>query len=119
MISIYSTLKDRTIHRTVSRIAKALPDTEFEYIIEHTVPKAMTLEEIKLATTSDSTMQYLTKLIQSNQWHSLDSQQQSVDSDVSLADLKLFQNVRDELSVDAINGLILHGSRIVLPAVLR
>ena len=108
-------------------VAKALPDTEFEdtatrylnFIIEHTVPKAMTLEEIKLATTSDSTMQYLTKLIQFNQWHSLDSQQQSVDSDVSLADLKLFRNVRDELSVDAINGLILRGSRIVLPAVMR
>ena len=108
-------------------VAKALPDTEFEdtatrylnFIIEHTVPKAMTLENIKLATTSDSTMQYLTKLIQSNQWHSLDSQQQSVDSDVSLADRKLFRNVRDELSVDAINGLILRGSRIVLPAVLR
>ena len=79
-------------------VAKALPDTEFEdtatrylnFIIEHMVPKAMTLEEIKLATTSNSTMQYLTKLTQSNQWHSLDSQQQSVDSDVSLADLKLF-----------------------------
>ena len=79
----------------------------------------MTLEEIRLAITSDSTMQHLIQLIHPKQWHSLDSQQQSVYSDVSSADLKLFRNVRDELSVDAINGIILRGSRIVLPAVLR
>ena len=48
------------------------------FIIEHTVPKAMTLEEIQQETKFDNTLQHLVHLIQFNQWNSLDSKNQTI-----------------------------------------
>ena len=64
----------------------------------------MTLEDIKTATDEDKTLKGVRAAIKLNEWH----------YDV----VKPFKNIKDELTVTS-NGLILRGSRIVIPESLQ
>ena len=64
----------------------------------------MTLEDIKTATDEDRTLKGLRAAVKLNEWH----------YDV----VKPFKNIKDELTVTS-NGLILRGSRIVIPESLH
>ena len=81
-----------------------LTEQYINYLTGNYVPKAMTLEDIKTATDEDKTLKGLRAAIKLNEWH---------------YDLvKPFKNIKDELTVTS-NGLILHGSRIVIPESLQ
>ena len=79
----------------------------------HSTPKAMSLQEIKQATKADRTLQKLVKLIRRNKWAEI---KDSDPTQVNVAELKLFNRVRDELTVSEANDLILKGTRIVIPS---
>ena len=73
------------------------------YVCNQAVPKAMTLQEIKLESEKDVLLQALIKAIETDNWTHPEVQE--------------YRNVKDELS--AYQGIVLRGNRIVVPKVLR
>ena len=67
------------------------------FISHHTVPVAIDLEEVKRETLNDHTPQRVIKSIRNNNWHKMDSQNLRLDTKT----FKSFQNVKDELTVNA------------------
>ena len=74
------------------------------YIEQSSIPKAMTVEQIKTATDADKTLKGLRAAIKLGQWN--------------YAVVKPFKALKDELTVTT-NGIILRGSRIVIPESLQ
>ncbi len=74
------------------------------FIAERAVPKAMTLEEIAKATEDDAVLQQVLHCLSLNHWPNDPG-------------LQKFSRVRDELSTS--QGLLLRGTRIVMPKSLR
>ena len=98
---------------------QTVADYYVRFLTHHAVPKAMTLLEIQEATKTDQTLQYLAGIIRSNEWQSINSTLQTPGHDISIPELKAFSNVKDELTANEHDNIILRGSRIVLPASLR
>ena len=73
------------------------------YVRKQAVPKAMTLQEIKLELKKNISPQVLIKAIETDQWIHPEVQE--------------YRNVKDELLV--YRGTLLRGNRIVVPKVLR
>eukprot|EP00794_Sanderia_malayensis_P005113 gene5112-biopygen4171 len=74
------------------------------FITQHYVPKAMTVQEIARETKADTTLQRLQVAIRLNMWE---------------ADcLKPYRPIKDELTVGAL-GVILRGTRIIIPSSLQ
>ena len=98
-----------------------LADQYVHILSYHFVPKAMTLEQIKIATKQDLTLQKLVELIQNGNWYCINTPESldNIDPNIDIADLKSFRNVKDELTVDSDSSIILRGSRIVIPRNLR
>ena len=77
-------------------------DTEdyINFVVQHSVPKAMTLKEIEKATNEDTILKGLRAAICSNHW----------ETDI----IKPYKPFKDELTVSG-NNIVLRGSKIVLP----
>ena len=73
----------------------------------------MTLSEFQKATRADQTLQQLAKMICTNKWD-----EQNI-TGPDLADLKLFRKVKDDLTVNHDNSVILRGNRIVIPTSIQ
>ena len=73
------------------------------YVASHTIPKAMTKEEVKIATEEDPKLQCLLKAILSGDWR-----------DTKLNEYRRFQ---DEIS--AHDGLLLRDHRLIIPEKLQ
>ena len=69
------------------------------------MPSAVTLQEIKDATATDETLQNLARVITTQKWHEVGK------------DVGQYQQIKQELSVS--NGVILRGTRIVVPGRLQ
>ena len=80
-------------------------DAYVNFVTVNALPDAVSLQEIQNETLKDKTLQCLSEVLLSQQW-------QKVSNDVSA-----FKHVRQELSVA--NGVILRGTRIVIPETLR
>ena len=98
----------------VSHVDERSAERYVNFIASHSTPKAMSLENIKRATKLDKTLQKLIEQIRRNKWVDMKD-----DSEVNVTELKLFSRVRDELTVSEDDGLILKGTRIVIPSELR
>lgn len=81
-----------------------MTESYINFVTTNSIPKAMTLEEIKKATDKDETLRAVRAAIKLNKWH--------YDS------VKQFKTVRDELSVTS-DGIVLRGTRIVIPESLQ
>eukprot|EP00794_Sanderia_malayensis_P014704 gene14704-biopygen11798 len=81
-----------------------MADEYVNFILQHAIPKSMTLDEIREATDNDRVLKALRAAIRLNRW----------DTDT----VKSFLSVKDELSIGTSN-IILRGSRIVIPASLQ
>ena len=74
------------------------------FITQHSVPKAMTVQEIACETKADTTLQRLQVAIRLNMWE---------------ADcLKPYRPIKDELTIGVL-GVILRGTRIIIPSSLQ
>ena len=82
---------------------KYVADEYVNYDCTNAVPKAMTLQEIKVKTVKDFTLQSLIKAIETDRW-----------TDLEILDYKRF---KDELLV--YSGVVLRGNKIVFPRKLR
>lgn len=74
------------------------------FLEQNSIPRAMTLEEISAATEADGTLTNLKTCIRTNKWNTTTAEP--------------FKHVRDELTITT-NGIILRGSRIVVPRKLQ
>ena len=81
-----------------------MAEEHVNFIAYNSVPKAMTLEEIEIATNQDDTLKGLRAAIKLNKWH----------YDV----VRPYKSIKDELTVTS-KGVILRGSRIVMPKSLQ
>jgi len=79
------------------------------FMIDQTVPKTMTLEQIQHATRADSTLQKLIKCIRTEDWRAARNN----------AELKPFYPIRNELTTTNTDDVVLRGTRIVMPAALQ
>ena len=86
------------------------------FITTHAVPKAMTVKEIQDAAKNDETLQHLAEIFHKQTLNSINDIQTSAEN---LNELKLFAKVRDELTVNEQLGIILRGTRIIMPYSLR
>ena len=101
----------------VSSVEQESAEQYVRFIATHSTPKAMSLVEIQQATKADKTLQKLIELIHTNEWAVIN--EDSSMPDVNVAELKLFSRVREELTVNETDDLILRGTRIVIPGALR
>ena len=83
---------------------QSIAEEYINYVVANAVPKAMTLDQIEKATLTDPVLQCVQACISSGTWP-------------KQADLKPFLQVSDELS--AHDGIILRGTRIVIPGNLQ
>ena len=87
-----------------------------QFIAESAAPKAIMLEDIKMATLEDATLQEAIRIIRGNRWHKIDEIE---NPDVDKDELKMLRNVKDELTVSSQNDVLLRNTRIVIPRKLR
>lgn len=80
-------------------------DAYVNFVITNAIPSAVTLQEIKDATATDETLQNLARVITTQKWHEVGK------------DVGQYQQIKQELSVS--NGVILRGTRIIVPGRLR
>ena len=93
-------------HPTAESCRKQEKMTEqyINFVAQNSVPKAMTLAEIIDATNSDAALTQVKDAIRTDKWDS--------------PAVKPFKPVKDELTTTS-QGIILRGTRIVIPAVLQ
>ena len=91
------------------------------FLAENAVPKAMTLNEIQKATKDDATLQTLIEIIRNRNWQSVYKPKQPFPDNVNQSDLTRFHKIREELTVTSHTegNIILRGTRIVIPELLR
>ena len=77
------------------------------YVIQHAVPKTMTLEEVKDATLEDQVLQNVRKAIESGTW------------DTNDLELQPYKRCADKLTVNNTQDVIMKGCRIVIPKSLQ
>ncbi|CAB4013330.1 Transposon Tf2-9 poly [Paramuricea clavata] len=101
---------------TDDRQFQTMADNYVCFLTQHA---AMTLPEIQQATVADSTLQILSNLITTGKWHLIDSLDVQSNPNVKVLDLKACEKIKTELTLNEHDGIILRGSRIVLPESLR
>ena len=82
-----------------------IADNYVNYLVNHIVPKSMTLHEIEMATLNDPLLQKVRECIRSGKWDKTDTH------------LTPYRVCADELSIAS--NVILRGTRIVIPQALQ
>lgn len=85
------------------------------FIAETSIPIAMKIEDVKVATSNDKTMLKAMEMVRTGRWFEI---KKLDDPDVSVEELQELSNVRDELTFPN-DSLLLRGNQIVLPIELR
>ena len=98
--------------------SSTMADEYVNFLVSHAVPKAMTLSDIQQATVTDTTLQCLVYLIQTASWNDLNHLPGNF-KDANIAELQAFQRIKEELTVNTQENVILRGSRIMIPTALR
>ena len=97
---------------------KLLAEEYVNFLASNAVPKAMTLSEVQLATQHDKTLQCIFWLIQNQQWHRIDDLPEE-HREANITELKLFRQVKEELTASEESSIILRNRCIVIPTALR
>ena len=92
-----------------------LAETYVNFITEQSVPKALTLEEVKKATQQDATLVKAMELTRSGRWHDT---KHFEEPSINASELKSLKEVKEELTCHS-DGILLKGNQIVLPTKLR
>ena len=87
-------------------VEERITDNHVNFIINHTVPKSMTLQEIKDATKGDVTLMNVKECLKTGKWE-------------EDTELKPYRLCTEELSMNQTGDLALKGSRIVIPKSLQ
>ena len=82
------------------------------YISENSVPKSMTLQEVRDATLSDKTLQEVAEFVKNGKWYKIQNEQDK-------EELLPYNKVKEELTVSPNSDLILRGQRLIIPKLLQ
>ncbi|RDH88672.1 MAG: hypothetical protein DIZ79_14650, partial [endosymbiont of Lamellibrachia luymesi] len=91
--------------------AQRMAEDFINHIADSSTPNAITLDEIKVHTRQDATLNKVIEVIRTGRWHDTANNES--------ADIAAFRNVRDELTVGENGDFLLRDSRIVIPTALR
>ena len=72
----------------------------------------MNMKEIQEETQNDKTLERLMDIIRTGTWNSV---KDPATGEENMNDLKLFAKIRDELTINEQFGIILRGTRIIMP----
>ncbi|CAB3987363.1 Hypothetical predicted protein [Paramuricea clavata] len=89
------------------QITSASAEEYVNYVTNCSVPKSMTLDEIKKETHNDPVLQKVKKCLEEGKWDEND------------LDLKPFRLCADELTYNASAGILLKNTRLVIPTALQ
>ena len=108
-------------HPSMDRDATEKQAEEYVHFIStHAVPKAMSLQEIQRSTKADPTLQKLAEFIHSDNWDSLSKPPASeFEEGVNVAELKSFKKIKEEITTNEDDSVLLRGTRIIVPFQLR
>lgn len=84
------------------------------FIAETSIPNAMTLEEVKTATSSDKTLMKAMEYVHTGRWFEIKT---SKDSEVNVKELQQLSNAHEELTCS--DNVLLYGCKIVMTTKLR
>ena len=83
------------------------------FLVNHTIPKAMTIQETISATREDPTIQAIKKALKHGQW------QLPSDPSIDVSSVQIFKTIKDELSLCEDSDTILHCNNVVILRSLR
>ena len=86
-----------------------------KFIASESMPRAMTLDEVKIATSNDKTMIQAIEFVKTGQWYKL---KDIYDIDIDIEELQVMRSVSGEL-VSSGDNILLRDNRVVLAASLR
>ena len=92
---------------------KTVADDYVNFLVNHTIPKAMTTQEIISATREDPTLQAVKKALKHGQW------QLPSDPSIDVSSFQIFKTIKDELSLCEDSDIILRCNNIVIPRSLQ
>ncbi|KAL8593283.1 hypothetical protein ACOMHN_009936 [Nucella lapillus] len=95
-----------------SHMAK-IADEYVNLMANHSVPKAMTLDEIANATKYDPTLKAVIKSVQTGFWHT------PTDTYIDVSSYQILKTFREELSVQNNGQVLLFGTQLVIPRSLQ
>jgi transposase InsO family protein len=84
------------------------------YVTETSIPKSMTVAEIKTNTKRDVTLQTIIEAVQTGRWDKAMNRE-----NINRSTITSFYKIREELSVVESGDLLLRGTRIVIPSQLQ
>ena len=84
-------------------------------VVSETVPKSINLEEIQTETKNDSLLPMIMSAIKNNSWRTLETQVLDCDKN-PFKNIKL---VKDELSINSDENVLLRSTRLVIPKALQ
>ena len=93
----------------------SLAEEYVAFISSEAIPHAMTLDEVKIASLKDKTMQKAIEYARTGKWHEIKTVK---DPDIDIEELLSYRNVRDELTVHC-DTVLLRNDKIVMPKLLR
>ena len=99
--------------KPVSREEK-IAEEYVNFVTNHAIPKAMTLEEVQTETKRDATLQAVKSSIQSGRWT-----HQSQDNGFDSIAYDAFAKVKTDLTLDVHNEVILRHNQLVIPQHLQ
>ena len=90
------------------------------FITQHAIPTSLTVEDIKRETLRDNCLLKLIQIINTGEWYKVEDQNFIKNLTKSEADnLKLFQRIKDELTLNADQDILLKQNRIVIQQVQK
>lgn len=101
-----------------SQRASRMAEEYISFIVDHTLPKAMTLEMVQEETKKDPTLQEVIRLLETGLWPNKSCESPGKDR-VNYNDLRALFRLRGELTVNSEANVLLRGTKLVLPTSLR
>ena len=105
-------LSRHPIAGTVSSREEKAAEEFVRFVTDTNTPAAITTEDIQRATTSDSTLVKIMEIIKSGRWH-------EHPVGMSMETFRAFKNVKDSLSCNIEENIVLNGTLLVIPSVLQ
>ena len=83
------------------------------FIMQHAVPRAMTLDDIRAATATEPCLRYVCNQLTTGRWHD------TCPPNIDHKELTPFYQIRNELSLTSDGSILLRGNHIIMPKSLQ
>ena len=92
------------------------PKIKLIFVTKYATPNAISIEDVKIETKRDTLLQTVATLIRKNHWYKLDKPDKFTELNKSdITQLKQYRKIKNNLTVNDDDSLILKGNRVILP----